>query len=67
MVVAVYAHVLSLTGMFTVLKNLSNLMTIAGDYLFFGHIYSWQVGGFSEASAKLILAQEVLCRLRCCR
>jgi hypothetical protein len=32
-----------LAGMFTVLKNLSNLMTIAGDYAFFGYTYSWQV------------------------
>ncbi len=29
--------------MFTVLKNLSNLMTIAGDYIFFGYTYNWQV------------------------
>eukprot|EP00197_Chlamydomonas_leiostraca_P015765 CAMPEP_0202881308 /NCGR_PEP_ID=MMETSP1391-20130828/36339_1 /ASSEMBLY_ACC=CAM_ASM_000867 /TAXON_ID=1034604 /ORGANISM="Chlamydomonas leiostraca, Strain SAG 11-49" /LENGTH=473 /DNA_ID=CAMNT_0049563971 /DNA_START=12 /DNA_END=1432 /DNA_ORIENTATION=- len=30
-------------GMFTVLKNLSNLMTIVGDYIIFGNTYSWQV------------------------
>eukprot|EP00199_Chlamydomonas_sp_CCMP681_P000717 CAMPEP_0119105772 /NCGR_PEP_ID=MMETSP1180-20130426/3641_1 /TAXON_ID=3052 ORGANISM="Chlamydomonas cf sp, Strain CCMP681" /NCGR_SAMPLE_ID=MMETSP1180 /ASSEMBLY_ACC=CAM_ASM_000741 /LENGTH=432 /DNA_ID=CAMNT_0007090911 /DNA_START=55 /DNA_END=1353 /DNA_ORIENTATION=+ len=30
-------------GMFTVLKNLSNLMTIVGDYLIFNITYSWQV------------------------
>lgn len=28
--------------MFTVLKNLSNLMTIAGDYVIYGNTYSWQ-------------------------
>ncbi|KAL6744925.1 hypothetical protein V8C86DRAFT_3125725 [Haematococcus lacustris] len=30
-------------GMFTVLKNLSNLMTIGGDYLLYGNTYPWQV------------------------
>lgn len=29
--------------MFTVLKNLSNLMTIFGDYFIFGRTYSWHV------------------------
>ncbi len=31
-------------GMITVLKNLSNLMTIGGDYYFYNQTYSWQVG-----------------------
>jgi hypothetical protein len=39
MAVATHFH----TGMFTVLKNLSNLMTIAGDYFVYGNSYSWQV------------------------
>jgi len=30
-------------GMFTVLKNLSNLLTIGGDWLIYGNTYSWQV------------------------
>lgn len=30
-------------GMFTVLKNLSNLLTILGDWYFFDKTYSWQV------------------------
>ena len=30
-------------GMFTVLKNLSNLLTIGGDWFLFGNTYSWQV------------------------
>mmetsp|Transcript_13811 Transcript_13811/g.37320 ORF Transcript_13811/g.37320 Transcript_13811/m.37320 type:complete len:411 (+) Transcript_13811:123-1355(+) len=30
-------------GMFTVLKNLSNLMTICGDYFLYGNTYSMQV------------------------
>ena len=34
---------LSLSGMFTVLKNLSNLLTIGGDWYFFGLTYGWQV------------------------
>lgn len=29
--------------MFTILKNLSNLITIVGDYAFFGRTYSWHV------------------------
>ena len=29
--------------MFTVLKNLSNLLTIGGDWYFFGLTYGWQV------------------------
>eukprot|EP00798_Chlamydomonas_sp_ICE-L_P000362 gene362-1752_t len=32
-------------GMFTVLKNMSNLMTIIGDWVIFGNTYSWQVWG----------------------
>lgn len=32
-----------LAGMFTVLKNMSNLMTIVGDYVIYGNTYSWQV------------------------
>ena len=40
--------------MFTVLKNLANLMTIAGDWYFYGLIYSWQVraGATEEGSSK---------------
>lgn len=30
-------------GMFTLLKNLSNLLTIFGDWAFFGYKYSWNV------------------------
>ncbi|KAL6763118.1 hypothetical protein V8C86DRAFT_2507702 [Haematococcus lacustris] len=30
-------------GMFTVLKNLSNFLTIGGDYFFFGRSYGWPV------------------------
>lgn len=30
-------------GMFTVLKNMSNLLTIVGDYVWFGKTYPWQV------------------------
>ncbi len=36
-------------GMFTVLKNLSNLMTIVGDWYFFDKTYNWQVGGGTRA------------------
>lgn len=40
--------------MFTVLKNLANLMTIAGDWYFYGLTYSWQVraGATGEGSSK---------------
>ncbi|KAG2452842.1 hypothetical protein HYH02_002188 [Chlamydomonas schloesseri] len=38
-----YALMSVSAGMFTVLKNLSNLLTILGDWYFFNKTYSWQV------------------------
>ncbi|GLC55659.1 hypothetical protein PLESTB_001011800 [Pleodorina starrii] len=38
-----YALMSVSAGMFTVLKNLSNLLTILGDWYFFDKTYSWQV------------------------
>ncbi|GFR49856.1 hypothetical protein Agub_g11956, partial [Astrephomene gubernaculifera] len=38
-----YALMSVSAGMFTVLKNLSNLITILGDWYFFDKTYSWQV------------------------
>ncbi|KAG2499701.1 hypothetical protein HYH03_002636 [Edaphochlamys debaryana] len=38
-----YALMSVSAGMFTVLKNLANLLTILGDWYFFDKTYSWQV------------------------
>lgn len=39
--------------MFTVLKNLSNLLTICGDWYLFGLVYGWQVRGGDWGGARV--------------